>query len=168
MERNSRSGGAVVQLCPSCGSHWGDSARSRKPVTPRPRRCGARNQDTYDDLYWEGAPTDSIGSGADYGRLKCFEEHGVEMPSMLEAMVLAEVRAPFPSSSRSRIFAFSLSLALSLSLSLSLSLTRPLGPSLPRFRLCASVSPVVPNALGGREGGGERQGDRVAAVDWPQ
>jgi len=50
----------------------------------------------FDDLYWSGAPVNTIAHGEDFGRLSRLRELGVDVNfSVLEKLVLAEVRCHY-------------------------------------------------------------------------
>ena len=58
----------------------------------------ARDSDyCHDDLYWAGAPRNTVACGADLGRLLRLKEHyGIDTAvSRLEQLVLAEFRTHF-------------------------------------------------------------------------
>ena len=96
-------------MCGYCAKHWdsapaiqllrrwGDASdNSRSETYKEGDASGDGTFDTFDDLYYKarknGAPVSAIATGADYGRQAWLKERGIELPGMLEKLVLSKVR----------------------------------------------------------------------------
>ena len=81
-----------ICVCDYCAKHWDNHAAVPRSVDA----SGNGKIDTFDDLYYEankkGAPVSAIAAGADYGRQAWLQERGIELPGMLEKLVLAKAR----------------------------------------------------------------------------
>ena len=74
------------------------ASRSRgERVWPTPEAETGESRHCHDDLYWVGAPRNTVACGADLGRLLRLKEHyGIDTAvSRLEQLVLAEFRTHF-------------------------------------------------------------------------
>ena len=101
-----RPGERCIRLCSSCNQGWGNLRDKAQPMDEDDDLqdvVGAdgdsedmqvdATSDSFDDLYWSGAPPDSIAAGHDYGRLATLAERKVPVDiSTLERLVLAKVR----------------------------------------------------------------------------
>ena len=79
-------------LCERCNRKQGKLAKLK------PHRHGLRNEDTFDDLYYQdtgpnSAPVSSIGAGQDYERQAfLLNDYKISPPSLLETLVLGTSR----------------------------------------------------------------------------
>ena len=88
-------GGPRIRLCKACQRGWSRSRGER--VWPTPEAETGESPNCHDDLYWAGAPRNTVACGADLGRLLRLKEHyGIDTAvSRLEQLVLAEFRTHF-------------------------------------------------------------------------
>jgi len=88
-------GGPRIRLCKACQRGWSRSRGER--VWPTPEAETGESRHCHDDLYWAGAPRNTVACGADLGRLLRLKEHyGIDTAvSRLEQLVLAEFRTHF-------------------------------------------------------------------------
>ena len=90
-------GGPRIRLCKACQRGWSRSRGERVWPTPTPEADTGENRHCHDDLYWVGAPRNTVACGTDLGRLLRLKEHyGIDTTaSRLEQLVLAEFRTHF-------------------------------------------------------------------------
>ena len=86
-----------IRMCRAC--HHGWSRLRGERVWKRPDSGAGEHGHCHDDLYWAGAPRNTIACGADLGRLVHLKEtYGIDTAiSRLEQLVLAEYRCHYVS-----------------------------------------------------------------------
>ena len=81
-DENNKAKGAFVDVCAHCRRRWD---RLREPPEEP-------NEAVFDDLYTPAAPASSFAHGDDYGRQQHLATAGIDAPSALEQLVLADAR----------------------------------------------------------------------------